>query len=598
MGAREGVNGMHVDRARAERPVFLRLMALAWPYRWWMALSILLGFATVGSGIGLMSTAAWIIARAALQPSIAVLQVAIVGVRFFGISRGVFRYLERVVSHQTTFRLLSRLRVWFYTQIEPLAPARLAAYRSGDLLSRIVADIDTLENFYLRVLAPPAVAALVTGMMAIFFSAFDRRLALALVVYLALAGIGVPLLTRRLGRRAGRGLVAVRADLNAALVDGVQGLPDLVAYGQAERQTQMIRSLSASIREQQARMARIGGLDAALGALLTGLAVLTVLALAIPLVSAGQLDGVLLAVLALATISSFEAVLPLPQAFQHLESNLEAARRLFDLVDAVPAVADPPDPLPPPARCDLAVRDLRFRYAPGDPLALDGISFTLPQGGTLAIVGTSGAGKSTLVNLLLRFWDYDAGTIELGGADLRAYRPDDVRAQFAVVRQDTHLFSGTIRENLLLARPDAGETELIAAARQAQLHGFIQALPQGYDTWIGEQGLTLSGGERQRLAIARAVLRDAPILVLDEATANLDAVTEQAVMDAVVRAMRGRTTLLITHRLVGLEHADEILVLHRGRVIERGRHADLLARGGVYRRMWDLQRQELFDEPA
>jgi len=592
------VNGMRGGRARAEGPVFLRLMALAWPYRWWMALSVLLGFATVGSGIGLMSTAAWIIARAALQPSIAVLQVAIVGVRFFGIARGVFRYLERVVSHQTTFRLLSRLRVWFYTQIEPLAPARLAAYRSGDLLSRIVADTDTLENFYLRVLAPPAVAALVTGAMAIFFSAFDRRLALALVVYLALAGIGVPLLTRRLGRRAGRGLVAVRADLNAALVDGVQGLPDLVAYGQAERQAQMIRSLSASMRQQQARMARIGGLDAALGALLTGLAVLSVLALAIPLVSAGQLDGVLLAVLALATISSFEAVLPLPQAFQHLESNLEAARRLFDLVDAAPAVADPPDPLPPPARCDLVVRDLRFRYAPGDPLALDGISFTLPQGGTLAIVGASGAGKSTLVNLLLRFWDYDEGMIELGGSDLRAYRQDDVRAQFAVVRQDTHLFSGTIRDNLLLARPDASEAELIAAARQAQLHDFIAALPQGYNTWIGEQGLTLSGGERQRLAIARAVLRDAPILVLDEATANLDAVTEQAVMDAIGHAMRGRTSLMITHRLVGLEHVDEILVLHEGRVIERGRHADLLARGGAYRRMWDLQRQELFDEPA
>lgn len=583
---------------KSDRPVFLRLVRLAWPYRWWMALSVLLGFATVGSAIGLMATAAWIIARAALHPSIAVLNVAIVGVRFFGIARGVFRYLERVVSHQTTFRLLSRMRVWLYERIEPLAPARLSDYHSGDLLSRISADIDTLENFYVRVLAPPAVAVLVTLMMAIFFGVIDLRLALALVAYLAVTGIGVPLLTRRLGRSAGQSLVATRGELNAALLDGVQGLADLAAYGQQTRQIERVRALSERIHREQMHMARIGGLDAALGALLTGLAVITVLALAIPLVGEGRLGGVMLAVLALATISSFEAVLALPQAFQHLESNLAAARRLFDLVDASPAVVDPPDPLPAPERCDLVVRDLRFRYAPGDPPALDGVSFTLPQGGKLAIVGASGAGKSTLVNLLMRFWDYDEGSITLGGQELRCMRQDDVRAQFAVVRQDTHLFSGTIRDNLLLARPDASEQDLIAAAQQAQLDTFIRSLPQGYDTWIGEQGLALSGGERQRLAIARAVLKNAPILVLDEATANLDAVTEQAVMAAITHAMRDRTTLMITHRLVGLEDVDEILVLDAGRVVERGRHADLLAREGVYHHLWDLQRQELLEDPA
>ena len=583
---------------KSDRPVFLRLVRLAWPYRWWMALSVLLGFATVGSAIGLMATAAWIIARAALHPSIAVLNVAIVGVRFFGIARGVFRYLERVVSHQTTFRLLSRMRVWLYERIEPLAPARLSDYHSGDLLSRISADIDTLENFYVRVLAPPAVAVLVTLMMAIFFGVIDLRLALALVAYLAVTGIGVPLLTRRLGRSAGQSLVATRGELNAALLDGVQGLADLVAYGQQTRQIERVRALSERIHREQMHMARVGGLDAALGALLTGLAVITVLALAIPLVGEGRLGGVMLAVLALATISSFEAVLALPQAFQHLESNLAAARRLFDLVDASPAVVDPPDPLPAPERCDLVVRDLRFRYAPGDPPALDGVSFTLPQGGKLAIVGASGAGKSTLVNLLMRFWDYDEGSITLGGQELRCMRQDDVRAQFAVVRQDTHLFSGTIRDNLLLARPDASEQDLIAAAQQAQLDTFIRSLPQGYDTWIGEQGLALSGGERQRLAIARAVLKNAPILVLDEATANLDAVTEQAVMAAITHAMRDRTTLMITHRLVRLEDVDEILVLDAGRVVERGRHADLLAREGVYHHLWDLQRQELLEDPA
>ncbi|MBN1202460.1 MAG: thiol reductant ABC exporter subunit CydC [Anaerolineae bacterium] len=572
---------------------FYRLIRLAAPFRWWMALSALLGFATIGSSIGLMSTAAWIIASAALHPPLGELQVAIVGVRFFGIARGVFRYLERYVSHQTTFRLLARLRVWFYRSLEPLAPARLEQVHSGDLLSRAVADIDTLENIYLRVIAPPAVALLVALVMWVFLSAADVRLAAALTGFLALAGIGVPLLTRRLSRRTGRDLVRTRADLNVELVDGVQGLADLVAFGAQDRQFERVQALSRALTRQQAHMARLAGLNTALISLFISLATLATLLIAIPLVRAGQIDGVMLAVLILATITSFEAVLPLPAAFQHLESNLAAAQRLFDIVDAPPAACDPPDPLPPPDHVDLVVHNLRFRYNPDDPPALDGISFSLPQGGKLAVVGASGAGKSTLVALLLRFWDGWTGAITLGGIDLRAYRGEDVRALIGVVAQTTHLFNGTIRDNLLIARPDATNDDLVRAAQCARLHDFIAGLPQGYDTWIGEQGLGLSGGERQRLAIARAILKDAPILVLDEPTANLDTVTERAVMDALHAAMRDRSTLLITHRLVGLEAMDAVVVLQAGRIVEQGRHADLLQIDGHYRRMWAIQNQRL-----
>ena len=578
--------------------VFWRLIGLAAPTAARMALAVLLGFATIGSSIGLMSTSGYLIAKAALRPSIADLQIAIVGVRFFGIARGGFRYLERLVSHDVTFRLLARLRVWFYRALEPLAPARLTQLRSGDLLARIVSDIETLENLYLRVLAPPLVALLVASVAAALMGAFDLRLAFTLLIFLLLAGAGLPLLTRKLGRRTGLRMVGVRAELNALLVDGIQGVADLLAAGAEGGHLRRIERLSRELGSLQHGMARIGGLQGGLSGLLMNLATLAVLAVAIPLVSSAELDGVYLAMLTLIVMSSFEAVLPLPQAFQYLDSSLEAGRRLFEIVDAEPASTDPTHPAHMPERLQLQIQDLRFSYAPDEPPALDGINFELSAGRFLAVVGPSGAGKSTLARLLLRFWDYREGHILLNGQELRTYAGEDIRSMIAVVSQHTHLFNASIRDNLLLARPGAAEEEMIQAARQAQLLDFIQSLPQQYDTWIGEQGLRLSGGQRQRLAIGRAILKDAPILILDEPTANLDALTEQEVIASLQAVAAGRTTLLITHRLAGLEAADEILVLRAGRVVERGRHHDLMQMGGLYRRMWDLQNQILLEGNA
>ena len=540
-----------------------------------------------------MATAAFIVAKAALQPSIADLQVAIVGVRFFGIARGVFRYLERYVSHHVTFRLLARLRVWFYRALEPLAPARLIQYRSGDLLSRVVADIETLEDFYGRVIAPPVVAVLVGLLMWFLMGGYGLRLAVVSVAFLAVSGVGIPLLTQWLSRGLGRRMVAVRSELNVALVDGVQGMAELLAFGQEEHHQERVKGLSRELAGLQGRMARISGLQGSLTGLLMNVATLVMLVVAIPLVSGGELDGVYLGVLALAVMASFEAVSNLPQAFQYLENSIESARRLFEIVDAQPVVSDPPSPSPTPRDYTLRVENVSFRYGPKEPWALDEVSFVLPEGGCLAIVGPSGAGKSTLVNLLLRFWEYEHGQIMLGGHELRQYHQEDLRDITSVVSQHTHLFNATVRENLLVARPDADDADLFRAAQQAQIHEFIETLPQGYDTWIGEQGLRLSAGQRQRLAIARALLKDAPLLILDEPTANLDTLTERNVMRAIHALMAGRTTLIITHRLVGLEVADEILALRAGRVVERGRHHDLLQMGGMYRRMWDLQSQVL-----
>lgn len=578
-------------------PIWLRLVRLATAMKGWAVLSILAGAVTVLSGVGLMATSAYIISEAALQPSIAVLQVAIVGVRFFGIARGLFRYLERYLSHQATFRLLARLRVWFYQSLEPLAPARLLSYRSGDLLARILGDIQSLEDFYVRALAPPFTAILAGWIVFIYISSFSLQLALALLVFWLVVGVGLPVVVRLLSRSAGDQLVARRAGLSSAAVDFVQGLPDLQVYGQAERSAGEIARSGQALAEVQRRLAGVNGLQAALTGGLSNLGMWVILCLAIPLVNSGQIQGVYLAVLSLAALASFEAVAGLPAAAQHLQSNTQAARRLFEVVDAAPQVQDPPSPLPLPVGSDLRVRELSFSYPGGAP-ALRGISFDLPPGKRLAIVGPSGAGKSTLLSLLLRFWNYIEGQILWAGRDLKEYTQNDIRQSISVVPQRPYLFSASVRENLLLGNPSASEQEIVAAAQQAEIHEFITSLPQGYDTWIGEQGVRLSAGERQRLAITRALLKQAPLLVLDEATANLDALAERKVLQAIYRWSAGGALLVITHRLVGMEWMDEILVLDGGLVVERGKHVELLAAGGIYSRLWELQNLVLPDNPS
>lgn len=583
------------DRKSNTLSRLLTFLAGSWD---WVALSVLLGALTIGANVSLMGTSAWLISTAALHPSVADLGVSIVGVRFFGISRAVFRYTERLVSHNVTFRLLARLRVWFYQKLEPLAPARLMDYRAGDLLSRVVGDVETLENFYVRVVSPPLVALVIGTGTAIFLASFYPPLAAVLIGFFLTLGFLLPLSSLLLGRKPGKALISLRADLNTRLVDGIQGLADILAYGRAGDHAAQIAITAREYGGAQKRMARISGFHSGLATLLTNLGLWLVVYLTIPQVTDGHIAGPMLAALALLTLASFEAVTPLPLAAQMWESIREASRRLFEIVDAEPIVKDSQEQRME-SRKDkktlptLEFSDLSFSYPGQNIPAIKDISFRLESGKSLAIVGPSGAGKSTLVSLLLRFWEYSSGDILLGGESLHGLGQDEVRARCAVISQSSYLFNTSVHENLRLARPSASLEEIEDATKQAQIREFILGLPKGYQTFIGEQGQRLSGGERQRLAIARALLKDAPILILDEPTANLDPLTEKHVLDTLFSVMKGKTALLITHRLVGLENVDEILVMEHGKIVERGTQAGLLKRGGTFRRLWELQNRIL-----
>ncbi len=572
---------------------FMRLLAQLSPFRWWIALAILLGCVMIASNMLLLGMAAYLIAAAALGPLLVMLTLPIYIVQVMSVIRSCSRYAERLVSHNVTFRLLARLRVWLYSRLKPLAPALLLSYRSGDVLTRLVADIEELQNVYLRAVSPIIVALVISLLSFYIFSIFSPVLAWVALAFLIVTGIGIPFLTGMLARGIGRQQLAVRAELNAQIVDGVQGVQDLLAFGRAGDQRQKLASLDKKLAQLQRRMAFISALEQALNDLMSNLALLALLALAIPLVAARAINGVYLGFLALIILASFEAVLPLGQAFQFLGTSLAAAERLFTVADTPSTVTEPAVPLPIAERSQqrhtLEFTNVSFAYPSGEGNAVSDVSFSLASGRRIALVGPSGSGKSTLLRLALRFWDPAAGTICLNGQDIRRYALDDLRALIGVVEQDTCLFNDTLRGNLLLARPDAGEGELGRVLEQAQLTSLVRQLPQGLKTWVGEQGLRLSGGERQRVAIARALLKDAPLLILDEPTANLDPLTERAVLDALDVLMQGRSVLLITHRLIAMERMDEILVLDRGRVRERGTHEQLLARGGLYRQMVDLQ---------
>ncbi|MGC5034493.1 thiol reductant ABC exporter subunit CydD [Streptomyces sp. DT190] len=566
--------------------VLARVRALSGARRGRLGLALLLGSLALGSAVGLMATSGWLISRASQQPPVLYLMMAVTATRAFGIGRAVFRYAERLVSHDAVLRMLADTRVAVFRRLERLAPAGLRRTRRGDLLSRLVADVDALQDYWLRWLLP-AGAAVVVSAASVGFTAWLLPEAGALLAAgLLAAGVGVPLVTGAVARRAEHRLAPARGVLATRVADLLTGTAELAVAGALPARTAEAREADGVLTRIASRAATATALGDGLTALISGLTVTAAALVGAQAVAAGRLDGVAMAVVVLTPLAAFEAVLGLPLAVQYRQRVRRSAERIFEVLDAPEPVAEPQRPRQAPASpFPVAVRGLAARHPGQERNALAGLDLTLEEGRRIAVVGPSGSGKTTLAQVLLRFLDAHTGTYTLAGVDACALDGDDVRALVGLCAQDAHLFDSSLRENLLLARKDAGEDDLRAALGRARLLDWADSLPDGLDTLVGEHGARLSGGQRQRLALARALLADFPVLVLDEPAEHLDLATADALTADLLAATEGRTTLLITHRLAGLEAVDEVIVLDRGRVVQRGRYEDLVAAQGPLRAM-------------
>jgi ATP-binding cassette, subfamily C, bacterial CydC len=578
-----------VRRTAGRRGPLLRLLALAGPQRGRLLAAVLAGAAATGCGVALLAVSGFLLARASQHPNIVAITVAVVAVRGLSVGRSVFRYLERLGTHDVAFRVLARVRVAIYTRLERLAPAGLAAFRSGDLLTRLISDVDATQDLFIRGLAPPLTAVLVgaaaTGAVLAILSPAGGALAAGLIV----AGVAVPWLTARSARRAARHTAPARGELGAAVTDALAGAAELHAFGAVDAAADRVRAADAELTRLARRTAAAGGLGTGLTSLASGVTLWAVLLLGVAATGQGALGRVPLAVITLTALAAFEAVIPLPAAAIQLGQSRAAARRIAAVLDAPDPVREPADPLPLPGRpLTVELRGAQVAYRPGGPLALDGLDLKLTPGRRVALLGPTGAGKSTVAAVLLRFIGLAGGSATLNGCDLDRLDSDDIRVALRGLAQDAHLFDSTIRANLLIGAPEATDPEMAGVLARVRLSDWIASLPEGLDTPVGAHGATLSGGQRQRLALARALLSDPAVLVLDEPTAHLDPENRASLAADLLAVSRGRSTLLITHDLTGLDQVDEIIVLSDGLVAERGSHAELSRCPGLYHQMLRL----------
>jgi len=557
---------------KAGRDPLLRLLRLALgsrPLRGRLLLAVAAGAAATGCGVALLAVSGFLLARASQHPSILAISAAVVAVRALSAGRGLSRYLERLASHDAAFRILADVRVRIYRRLERLAPAGLAAFSSGDLLTRLVSDVDATQDLFIRGIAPPLAAALVGAGAVIACLLILAPAGAALAAGLLAAGIGVPVLTARTARGAARRLAPARGHLAATFTDLVAGAGELQAYGAEQAALASVAAADADLTRQARRNAAASGLGAGLSSAVAGLTLWGVLLLGVAATGDGALGRVPLAVLTLTALASFEAVTVLPAAAVQIGQARVSARRITAVLDAPDPVHEPATPRPvPDGPISVRLRGVQVRYRPDGPAALDGVDLDLPPGRRVTLTGPNGAGKSTVASVLLRFTDVTAGTVTLNGQDLASYAADDVRTRIGGCPQDPHIFDASLRDNLRLARPGASDQQLADVAARVRLLDWVESLPRGWDTPVGAHGAALSGGQRQRLALARALLADPALVILDEPTAHLDPPTGRALLSDLLAATAGRTVLLITHDPDELDDVDQIIVLDGGKVAQ------------------------------
>lgn len=539
---------------------------------WWMILGMALSYATILASIGLMTLSGWFISAAAyasLSYSAASqfnFFLPAAGVRFFSLMRIANRYGERVVTHEATFKILTYIRVWFYNKLEPLAPAHLMRYRSGDLLSKIVNDIDALDNLYIRVLAPSIVVIFVAAFIGVFYSFFDAYIALFAVIAILVAAFCIPFLVGMLARKTGNSIAQVSAELKSEVVEHIQGLAELKVFVADEAHLKKLRDQNKALIRLQHKMSIYAGIGSGLMTVTLGVTLVGVVWMGVGLVSAGFLNGAIIALLGLGTMALFEAVMPIPVAYQYLGRTVSSAKRLLKVVEDEPEVIFNECDKISLEHYDIHYDQVGFSYEQGNPV-LHNVSTSIVTGKKVAISGHTGSGKSTFIHLLARFWDCDSGMITIGGVKITDFSEAQLRNLMTVISQKPHIFSTTIKENLAIAKPEASEAEMMDALAQVDLKQFVLDLPDGIHTWTGENGRALSGGQQKRLALARAILRDGPILVLDEPTEGLDSITEHKVVEALEKFMRGKTVLLVTHNERLARRMDVTLNFEHGKIV-------------------------------
>ena len=588
---------------------FLKLFK---PHSIWLAGGISLSLLTALASISLLTLSGWFISSSAIAGLIAIdgnalafnFMLPAAQIRALAIIRTLGRYGERLVTHEATFRVLAGIRSWFFQQLIPLVPGRLSALRSGDLLSRMTADIDALDALYLRLLAPAVVAVIGITAVTVFLAFYSPGISLATGLMLIIASVGVPWLFNRLGRGGAEEIVVLATNFRIRQIDMIQGLADLIANQAYKRFSNLLEQFSELMINTQRQNNRLSAISSALTLLLSQITLLTALILAALSFKDGLLSGSDLALVVFCVIAAFELVIPLPQAMQMLAKTQKAARRIRQVTEMQPTITPtkgtdcgfspplpsgcqhgcrlveqcrsncregrgegiqrPTQPLTSPDSYDLQINNVSFRYPDQQSWVLKNISLNIPQGSKIAIIGPSGSGKTTLLHLLMRYYDPDQGRVLLAKQDLKHLDTDELMTCFGVLSQRSQLFAASIKENLLIAKPDASAKELYNAVKAAGLEKFISYLPEGLDTWVGESGLKVSGGEGRRIALARLYLKNAPVLILDEPTEGLDSDTEQDVFKALADFARDKTVIMVTHREAGLGLVDVVYGMERG----------------------------------
>ncbi len=563
---------------------FLKLYKKHW---FGLSLGMLLAFLTLCASIGLLTLSGWFISAA----SIAGLTIARQtfnymlpggGVRGLAMARTAGRWGERVVSHDATFKLLTELRIFFFKKLAPLVPGRVANLRDGDLLNRLVADVDAMDHVYLRLISPVIVGILGVVSLTLFLSWFDITLGITLGTILVSLLLIWPILFYKLGQKNGQELTQNKADLRVSSLDWLQGHSELVIFGAEERYHEAIITAQNKLLKNQFVNAHLSGLASALLMLVNGWALTLILWLAADGVG-GALPDPLIAMFAFATMASFELLIPIAGAFQYLGQTLTSARRLNEIITAEPEVQFPQTG--PLNSCDYNIHfnNIVFAYPEANSNAINGVNLLVPAKSRVAILGQTGSGKSTLIQLLCRYWDVNEGTITIADTALGQISEEVLRNTISVVSQRVDVLHGSLRNNLIMAKPDAEDTKLEDVLRQVGLDSLLQE--KGLDTWLGDGGRQLSGGEKRRIGIARALLHNAPIILLDEPTEGLDKKTERQIMALFDQHFEDKTVIFITHRLVGMDKMDHICLIENGQIIEQGNHHTLIEQAGRYYRL-------------